>query len=131
MLIAGILISVSINFNGCSFFFKSVGPLPIEIKSESFILAWEAEKVLIPDIPTAIKEFNIYYRKLNSEKWKLLKTVSKDSLQTTVSIFELSGYGDYEFGVQQVYNNEASSIIHKSTDFSAKPRGGWYLVVSP
>jgi hypothetical protein len=112
-------------------FVGELGALPIHIELDSFLLAWEAEEPRIPELQSATKHFNIYYREPDQKKWNYIKSTSGFRLLITVSAVELGGYGTYELGVSEVLNNGRELDIHSSTDFSAKPAGGWYLVLTP
>ncbi|WP_143305763.1 hypothetical protein [Marispirochaeta aestuarii] len=123
-----------IYLSGCKLpledFFGEMGALPVHLERDSFMLAWEAEEPRIPDLPSSIEHFNIYYRNPDQEKWNYIKSTSGFKLCITLSAVELGGYGTYELGVSEVLNNGRELDIHSSTDFSAKPAGGWYLVLT-
>ncbi|WP_319562183.1 hypothetical protein [Marispirochaeta sp.] len=106
------------------------GPAPIYISRDSFMLAWEAEEPLIAELPSSVHHFNIYYRKLHEKKWRPLKSTGVFKVCSTISVMEMDGYGSYEIGIAEVLNNGTVREIHKSTDFTAKPAGGWYLIIT-
>ncbi|WP_319477608.1 hypothetical protein [Marispirochaeta aestuarii] len=107
------------------------GLSPIYIARDSFLIGWEAEKPQIDELPSSVSHFNIYYRKLFQKKWILLKSTCGFRLSTTISVADLGGYDSYELGVAEVLNNGKIMEIHSSSDTSARPAGGWYLVISP
>lgn len=115
--------------SGCSFFLQNSGPMPITVSMSSFLIAWDAEDESLGDLPSSTSYYNLYYRELFSKDWILLKSTMGNRTMVTVTVSELDGNGNYEFGIEQVYRNGRTSEIHGSTDFSAKPAGGWYLIV--
>jgi len=116
--------------SGCSFFLQDSGPVPITVSTSSFFIAWDADGESLIDLPSSTDYFKLYYRELFAKDWIFLKSTMGNRSMVTVTVAELEGNGNYEFGIEQVYNNGRSSEIHGSTDFSAKPAGGWYLIVS-
>ena len=124
-----IILILTIN-SGCTFFFKNSGPLPIAVSTSSFLLAWDVDNESLTDLPSSTRYFNIYYRELFAKDWILLKSTNGNISSITVNDHEIEGSGNYEIGVEQVYKSGRTSEIHGSTDFSAKPAGGWYIVVS-
>lgn len=126
-----ILITLIVTLISCSMLLEQTGPVPVEITADSFIITWRSEKANISDLPSSLKSFRLYYRRLGTEKWHFIRTTKKCKLKAFIAVSELNGYGSYEFGVQQIYNNEKVSEIHKSTDFNSIPIGGWYLILSP
>lgn len=116
--------------HGCSFFFQNSGPVPITVSTSTFFIVWNSEEESLSDLPSSTDYFKLYYRELFAKDWILLKSTRGKQSRVMVSVFELEGNGNYEFGIEQVYRNGRSSEIHGSTDFSAKPAGGWYLNVS-
>lgn len=114
---------------GCRNMLQQVGPVPIIITRDSFLIAWDAKGTDQPELPSAISHYNIYYRELYGKKWIFLNTTLKAGRTTTISVHELGGGSEYEIGVQQVFRNGRTSVIHGSTDFYAKPAGGWYVLL--
>jgi len=128
ILLITLIISV---YSGCSFFLQNSEPIPITVSTSSFLIAWDAEEESLNNLPSSTSHFNLYYRELFAKDWILLKSTEEDNEKMiTVNVSELEGSGNYEFGIEQVYRNGRTSEIHGSTDFTAKPAGGWYLIVS-
>ena len=128
ILLITLIISV---YSGCSFFLKDSGPVPITVYTASFLIAWDAEEESLNNLPSSTSHFNLFYRELFAKDWILLKSTEEENEKMiTVNVSELEGIGNYEFGIEQVYRNGRTSEIHGSTDFTAKPAGGWYLIVS-
>lgn len=116
-------------FSNCNILVKSIGPVPIVVNKDSFLLVWNAEQSGIPDLPSSITGFELYYRGFGSSEWNQLRSIHRYNLRAFISVSDLDGYGSYEIGIRQVYKNGRTSDMHKSTDFNAKPTGGWYLVI--
>jgi hypothetical protein len=116
--------------SGCSFLLQSSGPVPITVSSNYFLISWDAEEEILSELPSSTSYFNLYYRKLFAKDWIFLKSTYGNKNIVTVNVSELRGNDSYEFGIEQVYKNGRTSEIHGSTDFTAKPAGGWYLIVS-
>lgn len=114
----------------CKNMLQNNGPVPITVSRDTFNLSWDADTATIPDLPSSTDHFNLYYRELNAKRWLFLKTTSDNRCMTTLSAAAFDGNNSYELGVQQVYKNGRSSEIHGSTDFDARPAGGWYLLLS-
>lgn len=115
---------------GCRNMLQQTGPLPIVVTRDFFLIAWDANEPSRPELPSSVSHFNIYYRELFSKRWILLDSTEGTSRRsTTISAGELVGNGRFEIGVQQAFCNGRTSEIHGSTDFSAKPAGGWYVLL--
>ena len=122
-----ILISILFfSLMGCRFFISLSGPIPIEYSGSTLVIAWDNNESGIEGAPSTTAYFNIFYRELGEIEWKFLDATT-DS-QSTISIqYGTVGNGDFEFAVQAVHNNEETSVLHCSSDFSAHPLGGWYV----
>mgnify|MGYP000966105626 CR=1 FL=1 len=114
-------------YSGCSAFLDKSGPLPIVFSEEVLALAWEADDTGIDGSGDTVARFNVYYRELGTLPWVFLSATPDGSPATTINRGVLIGGGSFEFAVQSVYADGTTSELHKSSDFSASPPGGWYL----
>lgn len=106
-----------------------IGAVPIIVSNDTFFIGWDSQEPSIASLPSSINSFNLYYRELYGRDWIYLKTTRHYTDFIVLSSQDFAGDGEYEIGIEEVYFNGEKSTIHKSTDFSASPAGGWYLVL--
>jgi len=126
-----VIFSTLLLLSSCSNIFGNIGPLAVPIVTNSFILSWESGNSTLPGISSATEYFNIFYRDLYSKRTIFLEKTPDAECTKTFEVSELIGSGKYELGVQYVCKNGKTSEIHWSTDFDAKPAGGWYISINP
>ena len=127
--VAGLfLVSLSVlALGGCRWLLAGSGPTPIVVRSESIELSWDATQPTTLGLSPAVDHYRVYYRTYATLEWVYLKPTSANETTTTITRPDLD-VGSYEFAVQEVYGDGTRSAIHGSSDFTAWPPGGWYLV---
>jgi len=124
-LIATALLALSLS--GCRWLLSNSGPIPVVVAAESLGLAWDSNESQLPDQPSSVDHYNVYYRPHGTADWRFLHATEDDTAGTTIVSSELD-FGSYEFAVEVVYRDGTTSARHGSSDFSAWPTGGWYVV---
>lgn len=104
------------------------GSFPIRVTAESIDLAWDAppQQAAIPGTEVAI--YYVYFRKHGAGGWRLFTQVPA-ARNPSVTLSRLDfGEGAYDFAVSAANLQGGESRLHSSTDASADPSGGWYLI---
>ena len=89
-----------------------------------FTLGWDSD--------TIDREYNLYARSRDSERWMLIAVTGgsgagrEKSFEVSELPFGIVLEGAYEFGVRSVDYGGLVSEMHKSTDSDAQPSEGWY-----
>lgn len=123
-----LVISLSVlALGGCRWLLQEAGPVPIVVRSESVGLSWDPRDQTVPDLSSSVDHYRVYYRPYGTAQWVFLNATSGTETSTSITRGALD-FGTYEFGVREVYRNGSHSAIHGSSDFTAWPPGGWYLV---
>ena len=128
------ILGVSLVLSGCPKPFgpvRSTGPLEIRLQQENLTLAWDHSGSAIPHSQSAVDRYRLYFREQGSRLATMVAEVRSPQNPTfMISADEVLGaraVGAYEFGVSSVTRRGEESPIHWSTDYSARPRGGWYV----
>ena len=124
VLAVGVLVLL---LSGCRWLLSNTGPVPIVVASDFITLSWDSDTSPIPDQPSSVDHYNVYYRSHGTLAWQLLHRTAGPGSTTTIGSWELD-FGSYEFAVQEVYRDSRTSELHGSSDFAAWPPGGWYVV---
>jgi hypothetical protein len=97
------------------------------VNSPIVTIAWDVSTSSIGGGRSPVSHYDLYCRQLGTGQWRFLKQQSGSEPHATIS-FAHMGEGSYEIGIQEVHKDGNRSELHTSTDFSAWPPGGWYLV---
>ena len=116
-----------LSLSGCRWMLSNSGPVPVVVAADSLGLAWDADDAQLGNQPSSVDHYNVYYRAYGTADWLLLRATKGSSPGTTITSSELD-FGSYEFAVEGVYRDGSTSGMHGSSDFSAWPTGGWYVV---
>jgi hypothetical protein len=95
------------------------GVAPIQVKGESFTLAWN------PPQDGSVTGYRLYFRTHGDQNWSELEQVDAGTTEYTVNHPELD-YGQYDFAVTSLDSGDESDY-HSSLDETAQPSGGWYM----
>lgn len=125
--VAGIILLLA----SCRLVISDAGPLEVAVTGSRFTLAWEEAKGPgVPDSPSGLRHYEVFYRPLGTLDWRLLGQTAGQQPVYTVAWPSLT-YGEYEFAVRSVSQDGVVSEMHGSRDFDAWPPGGWYLNWKP
>lgn len=116
-----------LSLSGCRWMLSNSGPVPVVVAADFFSLAWDSETAQLADQPSSVDHYNVYYRAYGTVDWVLLHATRGSRAGTTITSWELD-FGSYEFAVEEVYRDGSTSGMHGSSDFSAWPPGGWYVI---
>ena len=101
------------------------GSAPIEVHSESITLHWQpADPGQVPFIAA----YRVSYRAHPAGGWVRIAEVPPSSAPQLRVDHSLLGDGAFDFGVSAVGPSGVESALHISTDPSADPAGGWFLL---
>ncbi|TVR34716.1 MAG: hypothetical protein EA404_02075 [Spirochaetaceae bacterium] len=107
------------------------GPLQIAVQQEYLTLAWDHTPARIPETASAVMYFRLYYREHGTRGRTMLAEVRAREAPTFMigadAVLGTRQSGKYDFGVSSVTRSGNESAVHWSTDFEARPHGGWYL----
>lgn len=131
---AALLLGLALLLSGCPKpfgFMKTSGPIEISLQQADLTLAWDHSGSSIPQSQSAITRYRLYFRELGDRHASMAAEVRAGENPTfMISADAVLGSrlsGKYEFGVSSVTRSGDESPIHWSTDYSARPRGGWYV----
>ncbi len=116
-----------LSLSGCRWLLSNSGPVPVVVAADSLGLAWDVDDAQLGDQPSSVDHYIVYYRVYGTADWVLLHATEDGSPGTTITSSMLD-FGSYEFAVEEVYRDRSASGMHGSSDFSAWPTGGWYVV---
>ena len=109
----------------CSCRLPTSGSAPIEVHSESITLHWQpADAAQV----SSIIAYRVSYRLHPAGGWVQIAEVPSSSAPELRVDHSLPGDGTFDFGVSAIGPSGVESALHISTDPSADPAGGWYLV---
>lgn len=107
------------------------GPLQFSVEQEHLTLAWDHTPARIAGTAAAVTHFRLYYREHGTRGRTMLAEVRAREAPTFMigadAVMGTRQSGKYDFGVSSVTAAGRESEIHWSTDFEARPNGGWYL----
>ncbi len=131
LLALALALGVGLGLSSCRLIFTDTGPLEVVQTGTSFTLSWDSsQESSLPDTPSAVSHYELYYRVLGGRDWHRLGTTSGPEPVYTVRWPALF-YGEFELAVRSVRNDGLVSEMHTSTDYDAWPTGGWYLNWKP
>ena len=106
---------------------ENSGPVPIVVRSDVIVIEWEADEPLLADATLGQLRYDVYYRTYGTLPWNYLH--STDGAETTTQIRQTElGVGAFELAVEKILANKEKSDLHASSDFTAWPPGGWYVI---
>ena len=123
-----IIFSVCLFLIGCGWPSFTPGEyIQILYKSPRLTLAWDPPLTDIPNMPTAVASYVVYYRDHGTFDWQVLDEIlANENPQYTVEHEQL-GDGLYDFAISAITVGGQVSPLHSSLDSSADPISGWYV----
>ncbi len=107
------------------------GPLEIPIEQTSLTLGWDYSPGRVTQSGSTVESFRLYYRDRKSANWTSVATIeAREDPVFMISADAVLGDNQtrkLEFGVSTLTADGTESRIHASTDFEARPHGGWYV----
>lgn len=112
--------------SGCNF--PAIGAPPIRAFSESIDLRWDppAEQSLVPG--TDVFCYYVYVRRHGIGGWRLIGQVPASASPGIKLLHSDFGNGAFDFAVSSATSKGSESRLHASSDVTADPTGGWYLL---
>ncbi len=108
-----------------------IGALNIPINQAHVTIAWDHTPGRIPGNKSEITHFRLYVRDRRSGSWEQVAQVrARDNPTFLVSADAVLGSRqkrEIVFGVSSLNRRGSESSIHSSTDYEARPHGGWYV----
>ena len=125
------IISFLILLSGCKFAVSSFStePIGITIIESQFIIEWDSNESQIPDLPSSIDHYNVFFRKRDSYQWNFLSSTQGDETRITAHLYDFDGYGEYIVAVEGIRMDGHTTGMATSTDFDSSPSGGWYIIM--
>ncbi len=107
------------------------GPLQLKVNEADIRLAWDHSPGRKPETKTSITHFRLYFRERGTRDWTRIAEIrARENPVFMVGADAVLGSRSsrkVEFGVSSITKNGNESDIHASTDFEARPHGGWYV----
>ncbi len=107
------------------------GPLEIPVQRTDLTIGWDYSPRRVTQSGSTVERFKLYYRDRKSTDWTLVATIrARENPVFMISADAVLGAHQtrkLEFGVSTVTAAGTESRIHASTDFEARPHGGWYV----
>jgi hypothetical protein len=129
-LAAALLLSVSAT--GCNLMlFKNMGDSgsrQLVHKSSKLTLAWDRPRSDIPNRPTEVTNYQIYFREHGTPYWSLLAEIPASAHPEYTVEHERLGNGVFDFAVRSIAKDGRVSTLHTSLDSTADPITGWYVM---
>jgi hypothetical protein len=125
-LVLPVLFLICLASSGCSFLISD--DYGIRVVSKTITLQWDPPAGVFPYGPLAVSLYYVYFRPHGTLVWKFVCSVpptENPSIQLKQSNF---GNGSYDFGVSSHTFSGVESTLHSSTDATARPFGGWYII---
>ena len=109
----------------------TTGPLQLKVNEADIRLAWDHSPGRKPETMASITHFRLYFRERGTRDWTRIAEIrARENPVFMVSADAVLGSRSsrkVEFGVSSINNGGNESKIHASTDFEARPHGGWYV----
>ena len=96
-------------------------------KSTDLILAWDPPLTDIPNRPTEVEKYQIYFREHETSYWRYLGEVPASPHPEYTVEHGLLGDGLYDFAIRAITQSGQASPLHSSLDSHADPVCGWYV----
>ena len=97
-------------------------------KSTELTLAWDPPITDIPNGPTEVAKYQIYYREHDTSYWRFLDEIPASPHPEYTIDHERVGDGLFDFAVRAISVEDRVSPLHSSTDSNADPVSGWYVL---
>jgi len=101
--------------------------MQILYKSSDLTLAWDPPLTDIPNRPTEVEKYQIYYREHGTSEWEILGDIPASSHPEYTVDHDLLGDGLYDFAIRAITQSGQASALHSSLDSNADPVSGWYV----
>ena len=126
----GIIFSLAISTSGCNWLKRITFGESMEIlhKSYELTLAWDPPLTDIPNRPTEVAAYQIYYREHGTSYWSFLGEVPASGHPEFSVDYERIGSGVFDFAVRAITVEGRVSPLHTSLDSNADPVSGWYVL---
>ncbi len=96
-------------------------------KSSELTLAWDPPLADIPNRPTEVEKYQVYYREHGTLDWRFLGEAPASPHPEYTVEHRLLGDGQYDFAIRAITQSGQASLLHSSLDSSADPVCGWYV----
>ena len=107
------------------------GALNVPINRSDITIAWDHTPGRISGNRTEITHFRLYFRDRRTGNWEQVAQVrARENPTFMVSADAVLGSQqkrEVVFGVSSLDRRGDESSIHSSTDYEARPHGGWYV----
>ena len=103
-------------------------PRQILIESDTLTLVWDPPDFDARTFVNPMEFYRIYYRELGYVSWYMIALIPGDEKTEYILHHSDFGNGMYEFAVDCVLSNGQASQLHSSSDHTARPIGGWYIL---
>ena len=97
-------------------------------KSTKLTLAWDPPIKDIPNLPTEVVGYKIYYRDHGTSSWRLLSEIPASPHPEYTLEYDRVGGGLYDFAVCAITTDGQTSPLHTSLDSNADPISGWHVL---
>ena len=97
-------------------------------KSTELTLAWDPPLTDIPNRPTEVAAYQIYYREHCTCDWLLIGEIPASRHPEYTIDYSRIDAGLYDFAVRAITVDDRASPLHTSLDSSADPVSGWYVL---
>jgi hypothetical protein len=97
-------------------------------KSMELTLAWDPPMTDIPNTPTEVEAYQIYYREHGTAHWRILGEIPASRHPEYTVDHQRLGSGLYDFAVRAITVDGRESALHTSLDNNADPVSGWYVL---
>lgn len=108
--------------------FPVSGVFPLVMHADSIVLRWDPAWGVSSSEAPFIQSYRVYYRVHRSVSWILLAEVPPSDTPELRIMHDELGDGAFDFAVGVLGVSGIESALHESSDPSADPAGGWYLV---
>jgi hypothetical protein len=97
-------------------------------KSPRLTLVWDPPLSDIPNRPTEVTSYQIYYREHGTGDWHFLAEIPASPHPGYAVKHSQLGDGLFDFAVRSVVQDGRASALHTSLDNNADPISGWYVL---
>jgi hypothetical protein len=130
LVLIGIIFSLTVSTPGCNLLkLIALGEsMQILHKSMELTLAWDPPLTDIPNRPTEVAAYQIYFREHGASYWRFLGEVTASRHPEYSVDYDLVGDGEYDFAVRAISVEGRASPLHTSLDSNADPASGWHVL---
>jgi len=97
-------------------------------RSTRLTLAWDPPITDIPNRPTEVAAYQIYYREHGTQYWRFLGEIAASRHPEYTIDFQRVGNGLFDFAVRAITVEGRASSLHTSLDSDADPISGWHVL---